>query len=81
MTLTFELDLHILPLDLHDDVFPYVCPFGRESGNTHTHDVKTITPIIDAGCKKEIIGWEVRSEAPVKSQERLNTIPSAIIII
>ena len=23
---------------------PYVCPFGRESGNTHTDDVKTITP-------------------------------------
>ena len=24
--------------------YPYVCPFGRESGNTHTDDVKSITP-------------------------------------
>ncbi len=29
----------------------YVYPFSHESGNTHTHDVKTITPIADVGCK------------------------------
>ena len=52
MTLTYKADLNILPLDLHaKKSSPYVCPFGRESGNRHTHtdrrqthDVKTITP-------------------------------------
>ncbi len=28
----------------------YVCPFGHESGNTHTDDVKTVTPVTEAGC-------------------------------
>ncbi len=30
----------------------YICPFVQESGNTLTHNVKTITPAADAGCKK-----------------------------
>ncbi len=56
MTLTFKLDVDILPLDLH------VGPFRRESGNRHTHpqthNVKTITPVADAGCK--IYVWKSR---------------------
>ncbi len=56
MTLTFELGLDILPFDLHAE---NVCPFVRESGDTHTdrqthtHDVKTITPVADTGRNDE----------------------------
>ncbi len=53
MTLTFELDLEILPLDLHAkiQVCMYVCSAMRalKHGHTHTYDDKTITPIADAG--------------------------------
>ena len=54
MTLTFELDLDILPLDLHAKI--QVCMFVRSAArarqtDSHTHDAKTITPVADAGCK------------------------------
>ncbi len=60
MTLTFELDLDILPLDLHTKI--QGCTFDRlalrarhTDTHTHTHrqtdDAKTITPFADAGCK------------------------------
>ena len=43
MTLTYELDLDILPLDLHAKIIsPYVSPFGRESGNTQS-DTQTMS--------------------------------------
>ena len=55
MTLTFELDLDILPLDLHAEI--QVCTSVRSAVRArHTHrqndDAKTITPVADAGCKK-----------------------------
>ena len=56
MTLTYQIDLDILPLDLHAKI--QVCMFVRSAviarqththtyreTDTHTHDVKTITPI------------------------------------
>ena len=57
MTLTFELDLDILPLDLYTKI--QVRMFVRSSvraRHTHTHThrhtdrAKTITPVADAGC-------------------------------
>ena len=64
MTLTFKLDLDILPLDLHTKI--QVRMFVRSpvrARHTHTDRAKTITPIADAGCKKTlcstsyIYGW------------------------
>ena len=57
MTLIYKLDLDILPLDLHTK--DQVCMFVRSvvrvftdrQTHTHTDDVKTITPVTDAGCK------------------------------
>ena len=56
MTLTFELDLDILPFDLHAKI--QVCTSVRSAVSarqTHTHtltdDAKTITPVADTGCK------------------------------
>ncbi len=57
MTLTFELDLDILPLDLHAkiQVRMSVCSTARVVTHTQTDrqkdDVKTITPVADAGCE------------------------------
>ena len=56
MTLTFELDLDILPLDLHAEI--QVCTSVRSAvraRQTHTQndDAKTITPVADAGCNKD----------------------------
>ncbi len=48
MTLTYELDLDILPLDLHAkiEVHMSVCLAGRvRRTHTQTADVKTITPV------------------------------------
>ena len=47
MTVTFELDLYILPLDLHAKIQAYssVCSAVRaRQAHLHTNDVKTITP-------------------------------------
>ncbi len=61
MTLIYELDLDILPLDLHAEIqvcmsVCYVRRVGRThrrtDTQTHTHNAKTITPSADAGCKK-----------------------------
>ncbi len=58
MTLTFELDLDILPLDLHAkiQVRMSVCSTTRVVTHTQTDrqtdDVKSITPVADTGCKK-----------------------------
>ncbi len=56
MTLTFKLDLDILPLDLHAEI--QVCTSVRSAVRArHTHtdrqndDAKTVTPVADAGCK------------------------------
>ncbi len=55
MTLTFKVDLDILPSDLHAEI--QICMSVnlavRVVTDTHrqTHDVKTITPVTDAGCK------------------------------
>ena len=67
LTLTFNLDVDILPLDLHAEF--QVRRSVRLSWRlvtdtlTHllTHDVKTITPIADAGCKYKFIihTWNV----------------------
>ncbi len=58
--LTYDLDLWTWPRypstwPTHKKSGPYVCPFSRESGNTHRHtdNVKTITPVADAGCKED----------------------------
>ncbi len=56
MTLTFELDLEIRSLDLHAkiQIRMSVCSAGRVETHIHTdrktHNVKTITPVADAGC-------------------------------
>ena len=61
MTLTFELDLDILPLDLHAkiQVCMSVCLVRRVVTHTHTdrqtHNVETITPVADAGCKNDCL--------------------------
>ncbi len=63
MTLTYKLDLDILPLDLHAKNL--VCQSVRSSARlvtdtqTHrlTHDVKTIIPTSDMGCNKHQT-WE-----------------------
>ncbi len=59
MTLTFELDLDILPLDLHAKIQVNTSvrsAVRARHTDTHTHrqndDAKTITPVADAGCKK-----------------------------
>ena len=50
LTLTYKLDLDILPLDLHAKI--QVCMSARSAmrvvthAHRHTHDVKTITPIM-----------------------------------
>ncbi len=57
LTLTFKLDLDILQLDLHAEI--QVCISVRlprrvvTHGHTdrQTHNVKTITPVTDEGCK------------------------------
>ncbi len=57
MTLTYGIDLDILPLDLHtkEQVCTFVCSamrvFTDRQTHTHTDDVKTITPVADAGRK------------------------------
>ena len=63
MTLTYKLDLDILPLYLHAEIqVNSVCLFGRECGNrhtdTHTDNVKTITPDTSQtwGVMKQIVG-------------------------
>ncbi len=57
MTLTFELDLDILPPDLNAEiqVRMSVRYDMRVVTHTHTqtHDVKTITPVADAGCNEK----------------------------
>ncbi len=64
MTLTFELDLDSLPLDLHaKNSSLYVWSFSCKSkteGQTarNTDDAKTITPVADAGCKITHICFE-----------------------
>ena len=56
MTLTYELDLDILPPDQHTK--DQVCMFVRSAmrvftdRQTDTDDVKTITPVADAGCNE-----------------------------
>ncbi len=55
VTLTFELDLDNLPLDLHAKI--QVCTSFRarqmdRRTERHIDDAKTITPVADAGCKK-----------------------------
>ncbi len=59
VTLTYKLDLDILPLDLHAKIQVCVCQFGRESGNTQTHTQKHrrcqnyyTRQVTDLGCKK-----------------------------
>ena len=49
MTLTYELDLDILPLDLHTKI--QVRMFVRSAVRvvTHTNNVKSITPVADEG--------------------------------
>ncbi len=58
MTLTFKFDLDILSLDLHaknqDRMSVRLVRIVRRTHkltHSHTHDVKTITPSADAGCK------------------------------
>ncbi len=54
MTLTFELDLDIRPLDLHAkiQVRMFVCsPVRARHTHRHTDSAKTITPVAEAGCK------------------------------
>ncbi len=58
MTLTYELDLDILQLDLHAKI--QVCMSVRSAGiarrtDRHTNDVKTITPITSET-------WDVKIE-------------------
>ncbi len=61
MTLIYELDLDILPLDRQNSS-PYICPFGRESEtHRHTDDVKTITP--DTSQKWSVIKHESQKGA------------------
>ncbi len=57
LTLTFDLDLQTWPRypstwPTHHKSGLYVSPFCCESGNRQTHDVRTITPVADAGCNK-----------------------------
>ncbi len=60
MTLISELDLDILPLDLQAEFqvrmsirsAVRVVTHTHTQTHTHTNDVKTITPITDAGCNK-----------------------------
>ncbi len=62
MTLTFTLDLDILPLDLHAEIQVFMSVRLAKRVVTHghtdrqTHDVKTITPVADAGCNKHMTG-------------------------
>ncbi len=55
MTLTFELDLDLLLLDLPVNIQVYmsVCLESETDAQTiiQTHDVETVTPVADAGCK------------------------------
>ena len=66
VTLTFKLDLDILPLDVYaeNQVSMSVCSVVRVVTGTHrqTDDVKTITPVADAGCKKLHTLWKLRTE-------------------
>ncbi len=62
MTLTYELDLDILPLDLHTKIQVRmsirVAGISRRT-HRHTHDVKTITHahhVIDVGCNNYMDG-------------------------
>ncbi len=56
MTLTYKLDLDILPLDVHtkDQVCMFVRSAVRVFTDRHTDDVKTITPVADAGCNNSV---------------------------
>ncbi len=62
LTLTFKLDLDILPPDPHAEIQirMSVCLVRRVVTHVHTdrqtHDVKTITPVADAGCKYTLEG-------------------------
>ena len=63
MTLTFELDLDIPPLDLHTKI--QVCMSIRLAvrvvTHRHTDDVKTITPDTsqcDVGCKNDRVCYQ-----------------------
>ncbi len=52
VTLTFELDLDILPLDIHAKI--QVCSVmrvRRTDRHTYPHNVKSITPFPDVWCK------------------------------
>ena len=62
MTLTFKLSLDMLRPDLHAKIHLCVCARSarivrRADGHTdrQTHDVKTITPSADVGCKKVLV--------------------------
>ena len=59
----FKLDLYILPPDLHAKI--QVCMSVRLASKvvTHgqTHDVKTITPVTDTGCKKSALQFAVHN--------------------
>ena len=54
MTLAFKLDLDILPFDLYTENqgSMSVCSVVRVVTDGQTDDVKTITPVTDAGCNK-----------------------------
>ena len=60
MTLTFELDLDIIPLDLQAKI--QVCLSVRSAmsarqtdrqTDTQNDDAETITPVADTGCKNQ----------------------------
>ena len=64
MTLTFELDLDILPLDLHGEIQVHKSVRSAvrvRQTDRITQDAKTITPVADAGCNYYIFNvWSYR---------------------
>ncbi len=78
MTLTFKLDLDILPLDSHTKI--QGCTFVRSplrarhtdrQTDRQTDDAKTITPVADAGCNKIIakVWCHETEKAPIPSHD------------